>query len=102
MKVENKNTFKYLVALGSCRLWLMVTHTYCDGSSHQTGAVTHHGLSPSPSTFVSAARLQLIWRMLLLHRCFCYRRGNEQEVKSLFCPLTSGIPPFPKERAGVN
>lgn len=102
MKVETRNTFKCLVTLGGCRLWLMVTHTCCGDSSHQTGAVTHHGLCPSPSTFVSAARLQLIWRMLIHDRCFCSRSGKEQEVKSLFCFLTVMFLLSPRNVLEVN
>lgn len=57
---------------------------------------------PSPSTFVSTARLQLIWRMPLCDSSFCPRNEKELVVKSLLCLLTCDVPPFPKELLEVN
>lgn len=83
MREKNKSTFKCLVSVGGCRLWLIVMYTCCDGSSHQTGPVTHHVLCPGPTTSVSAGRLHLIQRVLLCNGHLCSRSGKSQEVNSL-------------------
>lgn len=69
----------------------MVTHTCCDGSSHQTGAVNHHGLCLSPSTFVSAARLQVMWSILLRDRCFLFQKWEREGSEKPFLSSHSGV-----------